>query len=206
MALRICKKCGQKISSEVKACPNCGKQQATRGLDCGVAVSILILIGVIAAMLEHRTSPPPAPPPPSPPPKIERPRIPHPKFRLYRQVPNEGLISVVVDRTATDEQLKSLLWFFREKIRAHRLHELGLSQGYEGGGIISVYRGDKCANEQFINELGPCGYGEHDDASYQWGISGDPAKDSGLVQTKDGNRVEVFNSSDNGQLPRDEHN
>jgi len=44
--------------------------------------------------------------------------------------------------------------------------------------------------------LGPCGYGEHDDASYQWGIDGDSKKDSGNIRQKGGNIVVTFDYRD----------
>jgi len=213
MALQPCKECGKQISTEATMCPHCGKKPAKGGMGAGtgcfVVIGVLILLGVIGLLMTDHSGGGGGGGQPqnesqgakSTTPKFERPSIPPPKYRVYRQVLKEGLISVVVVPATTDDQLKSLLWFFREKIRARKLRELGVSQGFEGSGILAVYRSDKCANEEFINELGPCGYGEHDDAYYQWGVSGDPNKDEGGLQTKDGNRVTVFNFSDNWQLP-----
>ncbi len=108
-----------------------------------------------------------------------RPKTPPPQFRIYRSKLDQGT-SIVVLPTTTDEQLKSLLWLLREKIRSHRFKEIGITQptakqwGKKGylSGIISVYRGDKCANEEFADSAspGPCGQGEHDSAVYQWGL------------------------------------
>src|SRR5580698_8407353 len=81
----------------------------------------------------------------------------------------------------SDEQLKSLLRFFREKARSHRLKDIGLRN--ERDGILLVYRDKKCATEEIdiTASAGPCGDGYHDDALYQWGIEGDYDKDSGSI-------------------------
>src|SRR5207244_12625494 len=114
---------------------------------------------------------------PSPVAKFERPNISSPRFHVFRQDSKmPGLISVVVARNTTDEQLRSLLWLFRERVQAGRFKELGLKTRAEDSGIISIYRGDKYANEAFVS-TGE--YGEHDVAWYQWGIEGNPAKDDG---------------------------
>lgn len=207
MALRACNECGQKISSDAKTCPHCGKAQPRSRIGCAAVIGALILLGVIGSMLKQgsggggngsggqETSSKPA----SPTPTFEKPNIPHPRYDIYRQVPKSGLISVVVARATTDEQLKSLLWFFREKARAHELRELGMTDRLKNGGIIIVYRGEKCANEEFIDQLGPCGYGDHNDAHYQWGIHGDPGQDAAYLRNKDGQQTLVFDSSDNWQ-------
>jgi len=84
--------------------------------------------------------------------------------------------------STTDEQLKSLLWLFREKVRSRHLNDIGLRD--ERDGILLVYRGKKCATEEIdiTANAGPCGDGYHDDAVYQWGIEGDYDKDSGSMR------------------------
>jgi hypothetical protein len=131
----------------------------------------------------------------TPQPQVSRPAIPPPKFRIYK-FKNDGIspTSVVVPAATTDEQLKSLLWFFREKVRSHDFKPIGVKEQRDG--IFAVYRGEKCANEQFIDTNGPCGYGEHDDALYQWGIEGDYNKDSGSIRTGGDNTVVVFDYKD----------
>lgn len=136
-------------------------------------------------------------------PQIVRPSIPPPKFRIYKFKVDEPT-SVVVPVNTTDEQLKSLLWFFREKVRSNEFKDIGLTQGTAKqwgnsgylSGMLSVYRSAKCANELYIDTNGPCGYGEHDDALYQWGIEGDPNKDSGSIKVQ-GDDIVVFNYQDN---------
>lgn len=123
-----------------------------------------------------------------------------PAFRFYKMKAGEGIVSLVVARSTTDKQLESLIWFIRTKVQQGKFSDLGIRQptdkrfgmlGY-GSGIISIYRGERCANEEFIDTLGPCGYGEHDAASYQWGVEGDSHKDEGLVRDKDGNLRKIF--------------
>ncbi len=129
--------------------------------------------------------------------QIVRPSIPPPKFRIYKFKTGEPT-SVVVPLKTTDEQLKSLLWFFREKIRSHQLGDIGLAQAtadYVDSGILAIYRGEKCANENYVDTTSPCGYGDHDDAYYQWGIEGDPSKDTGGVRVK-GDVSAVFDYND----------
>jgi hypothetical protein len=114
---------------------------------------------------------------------------------------------------ASDEQLRSLLWYFRQKVRTGAFQDIGITQpttmqygklGYAWG-MLGIYRGEKCADENYISDgemaaagnLGPCGYGEHDNGTYRWGIGGDPLKDSGTIRAKNGDLVEVFNYKDN---------
>ena len=142
------------------------------------------------------------------------PDIPPPKFRLYRfgtDVPTSYVVSV----DATDQQLRNLLWFFRQKVRTGAFKDIGITQpttvqfgqfGYAWGMLV-VFRGEKCANEYYISDgemyagwtVGFCGPGEHNDATYHWGIEGDPLKDSGTIRAKNGDLVEVFSYKDNWQ-------
>ena len=123
--------------------------------------------------------------------------IPH--FTFYKMKTGEGLVSLVVAPSTTDKQLEALIHFIKDKVQQGRFADLGIKHptdrrfgqlGY-GAGIISVYRGPRCANEQFIDALGPCGYGEHDAASYQWGIGGNSTH-SGTIRTKNGDLRELF--------------
>jgi len=144
----------------------------------------------------------------------EQPRIPPPKFKVYRSKLDEGA-SVVVSPSTSDEQLKSLLWLFREKVRSHRFKDVGILQptskqwGQKGylSGMIVVYKGGKCASELFSDSpgLGPCGYGEHSAAEYQWGLLVDGVfntdADSGEMTASDGTIATVFDYHDHWQLP-----
>ena len=134
----------------------------------------------------------------APQPESVRPSIPPPKFRIYK-LKDDGVspISVVVPVHTTDEQLKSLLWFFRDKVRSHEFKSIGVKE--EKDGIFALYRGEKCTNEEFIDTNGPCGYGEHEDASYQWGIDGDYDKDGGSIRIN-GDDTVVFDYKDGWQV------
>ena len=148
---------------------------------------------------------------------VIKPTILPPKFRIYRLKLNEG-ISVVVSPSTTDEQLKSLLWLFREKVRSHRFKDIGINQptstewGKKGkkdysSGTISVYRGDKCAGEDFLDVVGagPCGQGGHEAAYYQWGFRVDDVfqadADHGEIASSGGDYTRVFNYKDHWQAP-----
>jgi hypothetical protein len=133
-----------------------------------------------------------------------------PKFRIFKfktDVPT----SYVVPLNTSDDELKSLLWLFRESVRTGNFTEIGITQpttkqwGHTGytSGTLDVFRGEKCANEEYISntdidegKLGPCGYGEHDDAYYQWGIDADPNKDGAGIVDKNGNTIPVFDYKD----------
>ena len=144
----------------------------------------------------------------------EQPRIPPPKFKVYRSKLDEGT-SIVVSPSTSDEQLKSLLWLFREKVRSHLFKDVGILQptskqwGQKGymSGMIVVYKGGKCASELFSDspDLGPCGYGEHSAAEYQWGLLVDGVfnaeADSAELTASDGTTVTVFDYHDHWQLP-----
>jgi hypothetical protein len=232
-----CQHCGSVLGENAVFCQSCGKsrslvpsptvstrnaaqvsrQDAPPGKRPQSKIFLLIIGGIILAVFAsmigrspsdsststtQQSSPPTAPPQP----QIVRPSIPPPKFRIYKFKIDEPT-SVVVSVSTTDEQLKSLLWLFREKVRSHQFKDIGLTQatskqwGNKGylSGMLTVYRGEKCANELFNNTNGPCGPGEHNDAFYQWGIEADPNKDSGSISVK-GNDIVVFDYKDGWQV------
>jgi hypothetical protein len=98
--------------------------------------------------------------------------IPPPKFRVFKSKADSPTTYIVPEST-TDDQLKTLLWFFREKVRQGRFKDIGITQptakqwgqyGYKSG-MLLVYCGSRCANEEFVTQeeldkgrLGPCGY------------------------------------------------
>jgi hypothetical protein len=123
-----------------------------------------------------------------------------PSFHFFKMKTGEGLVSLVVPRTTTADQLKALLRYIQSRIQQGKFSDLGIRHptsrlhgklGYEAG-IISIYRGEECANELFVTALGPCGYGEHDVASYQWGVDGNPKKYEGAVRLGDGSLQKLF--------------
>lgn len=139
------------------------------------------------------------------------PQVPPPKFRVFKFGTDVSTAYVVPGNT-TDEQLKSLLWFFRRKVRAGDFKAIGIRRpttmqyghfGYEWGRLV-VYKREKCADENYLSDgtlgavgiAGPCGYGEHGDAIYQWGIGDDPHKDSGSIRAKNGGMEEIFSYKD----------
>lgn len=129
--------------------------------------------------------------------------VPPPHFRIYRASADRPT-SIVVSTSTTDDQLRSLLWGFRRKVRSNRFSDLGLTRqqlGVLSSGMLVIFRGTKCANEDYTNSM-PCGYGEHDDAYYQWGIDGDPNKDGAGIRLADGNQIVVFHYTDNWQPPK----
>jgi hypothetical protein len=154
---------------------------------------------------------------------IARPTIPPPTYRLYRFKFDESIgssiISYVVPTNTTDDQLKSLVWLFREKVRSHKFRDISITQptsknfGKKGylQGILSIYRGEKCAAEQFSDAVGPCGDAEHDAAYYQWGVFGDNPN-NGIDQNKDeagirlasDNILKVFDYKDGWQPTKNE--
>jgi hypothetical protein len=127
-----------------------------------------------------------------------------PKFRVLPQRVGYP-VSIVVPVTTTDTELENLLWFIRGKVQQKRFSEFGIAQGTSaklaGGGydynsgMFLIFRGEKCATENFFDEHvgdGPCGYGDHNAAFYHWGIGGNPAKDTGDIEREDGRTTTVF--------------
>lgn len=147
-------------------------------------------------------------------PQAKREKLPHvppPKFRVFKFGTDVSTAYVVPPNT-TDEQLISLLWFFRQKVRTSAFKDIGITQpttmqyghfGNEWGRLV-VYKREKCADENYLSDgtlgavgiAGPCGYGEHGDAIYQWGIEDDPHKDSGQIRGKNGQMEGVFSYKD----------
>jgi hypothetical protein len=235
----FCNRCGNRSATEQPSAqpsripqPTVGGQagliagSATRKvLGAGPKVWIVaaVVLLLIVAVISFNTSQHPTTQPSSTPTErktetvaaVSRPTSPPPPFRVYGSKRDQGT-SVVVSPTTTDEQLKSLLWLFREKVRAHRFKDIGITQPTSRqfgktaylSGMIEVYRGDKCANEIFTDFAGtpaPCGPDEHDSAWYQWGLLVDGVfdtdADSAFVISADGKTVPVFDYKDHWQLP-----
>ena len=191
-----------------------------------VVVSLIIVFTVDAVETRRQAALAAKPGPISGAPRVEnsspvitasqsRSNIPPPKFRIFRAKLDEG-ISVVVSPATTDEQLKSLLWFFREKVRSHQFKEIGITRptskqwgklGYLSG-MISIYRGEKCANEGFsdVEGTGPCGSGDHAAAYYHWGLLVNGTFDSDADEASvfsANNSTKLFDYEDHWQLPSD---
>jgi hypothetical protein len=154
---------------------------------------------------------------------VARPTTPPATFRLHRFKFDESIgasiISYVVPANTTDDQLKGLVWLFREKVRSQKFGDISITHptsSHRGKkdyiqGILSIYRGQKCADEEFSDAVGPCGYGEHDDAYYQWGVLGDnpndgldPDKDEAGIRLASGNMIKVFDYKDGWQPTKTE--
>ena len=240
-----CCGCGFPLGNQQGFCPRCGAayrpagnrnigasqrlQDATSGpaqansrAKAFLVIAALVLAILVASILGKKQKSPSSHPlmrrsqRPLPSTAVEQPTIPPPKFRVYRSKLGEGT-SVVVSPSTSDEQLKSLLWLFREKVRSQRFKDVGILQptskkwGQKGylSGMIVVFKGGKCASELFSDSpgLGPCGYGDHSAAQYQWGVLVDgvfnPNADSAEMAASDGTIVTVFDYHDHWQLPDD---
>jgi len=51
MALKKCKECGKEVSTKADLCPHCGAKQKRKGIGCGGAILILIVIGFIGSQI-----------------------------------------------------------------------------------------------------------------------------------------------------------
>jgi hypothetical protein len=157
----FCNSCGRQNDDRANFCQGCGRPIALpskSGLNAGLGTPPkrrigwipvimflflgLFVIGKIASTFDASKQSP----------DIARPSIPPPPFRIYRQ--DLGFpIAVQVAKETSDEQLRSLLWLFREKVRKRRFGELGLkkptsakssSGSYDfNSGMIEVFRGEK---------------------------------------------------------------
>ena len=200
---------GVLLSSATQAIPEKGyrsQKMATLVLVfCALGLCVIIILATVwrsgpsrlkADQSEPSTRPSAAPPKGDEHDHQQRATLKPPTYRVYKSTTEVGTAYIVAVST-TDEELKNLLWFFRRKVRAGAFGDIGITkptsknwgQHNYGAGMLLVYRGAKCANEEFISDaqvekgdLGACGYGEHDDAYYQWGINADPAKDSGAIR------------------------
>jgi hypothetical protein len=84
-----------------------------------------------------------------------------PQFSFYKMRTGEGLVSLVVPPSVTDKKLEALVLFIRRKVQEGKFADLGIRHPTEkrfgklgyGAGIVAIYRGAKCANEQFTMPL-----------------------------------------------------
>ena len=139
---------------------------------------------------------------------VDMPTAPPPHFRIYRakfdSYSKNVFVSIVVPIGTTDEQLKSLLWFLRRNVRSRRFKDIGITKPIIqlGSGQMNVFRGEKCASEVIddlnpaTTSLGPCGYGDHHSAFYEWDLSADENtdqdKDDAMLISENGNSTLFF--------------
>lgn len=128
-----------------------------------------------------------------------RPSARPPRFVVFKEDVHLA-VAFVVPLNTTNEQLKSLLWMFRDKVHSNQFADLGLKsvdwgKSGKGGGLFQVYRGPKCANEMYVVN-GPCGNAPHTAAYFQWGLQLDPNRDAGHIQNKDGSEDLIFGYGD----------
>lgn len=141
-----------------------------------------------------------------------RPQIAPPKYRMIHQTaewPGPFIVAV----GTTDDELKSLLWDIRDKIRSHSYKELGLNEPSQSNrqylsGMIEVFRGPKCAPEIYNWERScarksdcPCGDGDHNAGYYQWGLGGHYDEDEAGIFSSDRTWTLVFDAKDGYKLP-----
>jgi hypothetical protein len=136
----------------------------------------------------------------------EEPAVSPPTYRVAHQ-DCAYPIPLVVSVGTSDEAIKSLLWEIRGTIRSHAYHDLGLHMcdNYGRAGMIEVFRGAKCASETY-GENAPCGEGDHDAGSYQWGLGtsdNNNDQDAGYVYSQDKDRTEhlVFDARNAVTMP-----
>ncbi|MGC2162054.1 MAG: hypothetical protein WA634_09120 [Silvibacterium sp.] len=179
--------------------------------------ALVLVISFAGVFTGCKNNTPPAPQSSPAPQSLSQPPVqatPHtpPPYKIYRQS-SRYPTSVVVDQKTTDAQLRDLLWFFRQKVRTQDYKAIGLTiptsinYGVKNwnSGVLVIFRGAKCATENFPDAgLGPCGYGDHSAAGYQWGINGDTSKDSGEITEPNGDAVTVFDYKD-GWIPQPSH-
>jgi hypothetical protein len=66
MSIGACKECGHQISSDAKVCPQCGKkQQLSAGAGCLAIIGVLILLGIVGSLTQHKNDTPPPQPGPA---------------------------------------------------------------------------------------------------------------------------------------------
>lgn len=237
----FCSRCGKQLSAEEPGVPRrlaSGSQQTIAGLigslaggatrrllragpKAWFAISVFLILLYAGSLLNNGTrqvrkvssTPGQEQTKAAPVAPVNAPTIPPPKFRVYRSKLGQGT-SVIVSSATSDEQLRRLLWLFREKVRSHRFPDVGITRptskqwGREGylSGIISVYRGEKCADESFSDYRGPCtSTVEHQAAEYQWGLLVDGVfntdADVATIYAPDRTPTEVFSYKDHWQLP-----
>ena len=220
----FCTACGFQNSDAARFCQSCGRELAVAGgtIQPGqsevskqpakktgflkrllLVIGGLVFVGIIANLFsgsgpsstgqQSSTS-------------VGPPSVPPPNFRIAREDFGSPVVAIVAPST-TDDQMKSLLWSFRREVRERRFTELGLkkptSVRLPGGdydfnsGMIDVFRDSRYANKPSLSPDSK----NHVDGLYVWGLDGDPNKDYAVIKGPNGSAVQVFDSSDNWQIP-----
>ena len=112
----------------------------------------------------------------------------------------------IVAADASDAQVTSLLWEIRGEIRSHAYYDLGLHDPNQcnsqyRAGMIEVFRGTKCAAETYTETKLPCGEGDHEAGSYQWGLGSSNDQDEGYLYSQDRIPYLIFNAETGDALP-----
>ncbi len=111
-----------------------------------------------------------------------RPTTPAPAVKLFHKTADS--LTLVTDTNATDDQIESLVWQFRDAAHTHTLAKLGIPQPLVDANKTTwfhIYRGSKCAAEKYASGNPPCGGSYHAAADYTFGTPGNPAWDQGTL-------------------------
>lgn len=211
-----CITCGSLQTSESRFCFACGRPNSAkskpvltkrRRLPVVFGAGLLLLI-ILIALAHTSTTSAPSPAMTAAKPQVVPPSLPPPQYHVFKQKIDEG-VSYVVPVDTRGEQLVSLLWLFRKNIRSLQFASLGIKgptsrnfgKDNYNSGILTVYRGSRCANEPFVETGGPCGKGDHSVAVYVWNFNGNSANETGTLRSANGEEKNIFDQNDSWALP-----
>ena len=126
-----------------------------------------------------------------------RPTTAPPPFKVFHQ--DNDTYTLTTKETATDEEIKAILWQLHDAAQAHTFDQLHLSERFIDARAPKVwfhlYRGPKCAPEKFIKgDKYPCGAAYHGAGDYTLGSFKDPRYEDAILFTADGKEVHLWDA------------
>jgi len=161
------------------------------------ALSILIALALTFSLGCNSTPPPTPTRKPAQATTPPRPTVAPPTFKVFHQTADT--ITLVTKETATDEEVKAILWQLRDAAHAHTFDKLKIGQKAVDAGAPTVwfhiYRGAKCASEKYADGAPPCGASYHAAGDYTYGGgTANPQWDKGVLHHGEDQETPLWNS------------
>lgn len=125
-----------------------------------------------------------------------RPTIAPTPIKIFHQ--DNDTYTLVTKPDATDSEIASILWQFRDAARAHTFAALHLDQKFIDARKPSVwyhvYRGPKCAAEKYTKGPLPCDASYHGAGDYTLGAYNNPQWDDAVLHHADKSETHLWDS------------
>lgn len=124
-----------------------------------------------------------------------RPTTPPVAFKIFHHA--NSSFTLVVQPTATNDEISALVWQLRDAARIQSFDKLHIPQKQvdaDGSTVwFHIYRGIKCAPEKYAPGNPPCGASYHAAGDYTLAPNTKPPWDKGVLLNSDAQQTDLWN-------------